>query len=427
MWIEFVNHASVIVHVGGVQLMSDPWIDGPVFNNSWNLLTETRFTYEDFQRITHLWFSHEHPDHFSPPNLRQIPAAHRAGITVLYKTTRDKKVVNFCRQLGFQQVIELPARRWFELAPDVWLLCYPIDDDSALAIRAAGRTVLNTNDCVIDSERLAVPLKEQVGSLDVLLTQFSYANYVGETVAERKSHAQRKYVEMQLQSDVFAPTHVIPFASYVWFCHAENFHMNDSVNRIDDVVRSFVDRGGPQPVVLYPSDVWEVGQPHDSAKAITRYLADYERIARTPTIQSASVDLATLKQLAGGFVQRADRLSFVGLLRLLRVVKPLTIWLSDQGRAVSLGLEGLRDVALAAPGQADISMSSEVLAFCLRFDYGFNTTNVSGRFSFKSGSAPRKWGRFMSIGDAMNHGRTDIPALVRAVGRRALRLVQREQ
>jgi hypothetical protein len=370
MRIEFVNHASVIVHVGDVHLISDPWIEGPVFNNSWNHLTETRFTYEDFKSITHLWFSHEHPDHFSPPNLRQIPAAHRARITVLYKTTCDKKVVKFCRQLGFQQVIELPSRRWFELAPGVSLLCYPIDDDSALAVKAGGRTVLNTNDCVIDSERLAVPLKEQVGDIDVLLTQFSYANYVGETVEERRKHAERKYVEMRLQSDIFAPKYVIPFASYVWFCHAENVHMNDSVNRIDDVFRSFVARGGPPPIVLYPSDVWEIGGRHDSDQAITRYLADYERVARTPAIQSAPVDLATLKQLADAFVQRANRLSYVELLRLLKVVKPLTIWLGDQGRGLSLGLDGLRDAAVTAPGQADISMSSEVLAFCLRFYYG---------------------------------------------------------
>src|SRR5262249_60041968 len=102
--IEFVNHAAVIIHAGDVHLLSDPWLEGTVFNNSWSHLTETRFRFEDFKNITHLWFSHEHPDHFSPPNLRKIPAPDRARITVLYKTTRDRKVVNFCRELGFKQM-----------------------------------------------------------------------------------------------------------------------------------------------------------------------------------------------------------------------------------------------------------------------------------------------------------------------------------
>lgn len=64
MRIKFVNHASVIFSYDDIHLISDPWIEGSVFHESWSLISKTKFRYEDFQDITHIWFSHEHPDHF---------------------------------------------------------------------------------------------------------------------------------------------------------------------------------------------------------------------------------------------------------------------------------------------------------------------------------------------------------------------------
>ena len=91
MQIEFVNHASFIATAGGVRIMSDPWLEGRVFNDGWDLISPSTMSYEDFREITHLWFSHEHPDHFLPPNLKKIPEETRRAVHVLYQRTRDKK------------------------------------------------------------------------------------------------------------------------------------------------------------------------------------------------------------------------------------------------------------------------------------------------------------------------------------------------
>ena len=101
MKIEFVNHASVIYHHKRISLISDPWIEGAVFNNGWNLLAPTKFKYPDFEKITHIWFSHEHPDHFFPPNIREIDNEHRKNITVIFQKTGDGKVLDFLRRRGF--------------------------------------------------------------------------------------------------------------------------------------------------------------------------------------------------------------------------------------------------------------------------------------------------------------------------------------
>ena len=71
--ITFVNHASVIFSHSDVTLITDPWISGPAFNDSWELISQSKLHIDDFAKITHIWFSHEHPDHFSPKMLESIP------------------------------------------------------------------------------------------------------------------------------------------------------------------------------------------------------------------------------------------------------------------------------------------------------------------------------------------------------------------
>ena len=105
--LDFVNHASLIVSHGGVRLLSDPWLQGTSFNDGWALLSPSAFGPEDFEGITHIWYSHEHPDHFSPRCLALCPEALRPGIEVLFHASEDTKIVRHCEGLGFR-TRELP-------------------------------------------------------------------------------------------------------------------------------------------------------------------------------------------------------------------------------------------------------------------------------------------------------------------------------
>jgi len=89
MKIRFVNHACFILDHDGVTIINDPWLEGRVFNNGWDFISPTRLGYEEFENINHIWFSHEHPDHFYPPNLKKISPEHKKNITVLFQKTID--------------------------------------------------------------------------------------------------------------------------------------------------------------------------------------------------------------------------------------------------------------------------------------------------------------------------------------------------
>ena len=56
MKIEFVNHASFVVEHNDVRIICDPWLEGTVFNNGWGLISKTKFSYEDFDKIDYQVF-----------------------------------------------------------------------------------------------------------------------------------------------------------------------------------------------------------------------------------------------------------------------------------------------------------------------------------------------------------------------------------
>ena len=65
--IEFVNHASVLISHGEINILSDPWYSGAVFHQGWRLLYENSGDKinDILKKTTHIYISHEHPDHFN--------------------------------------------------------------------------------------------------------------------------------------------------------------------------------------------------------------------------------------------------------------------------------------------------------------------------------------------------------------------------
>ena len=91
--IKFINHASVIVSADGISVLSDPWYEGSAFNNGWNLLHETpnEEIISYLNEVTHIWISHEHPDHFSIPFFRAFSDKIKSrSIKILFQKTKDK-------------------------------------------------------------------------------------------------------------------------------------------------------------------------------------------------------------------------------------------------------------------------------------------------------------------------------------------------
>jgi UDP-MurNAc hydroxylase len=409
-----VNHASYILETSGAVLMTDPWFAGTVFDNGWGLYSPTTIDECLLRRVSHIWISHEHPDHFSPSTLRSLPQEVRERITVLFQASRDRKVVDHCRELGFGEVRELRANDWIQLSDELRVMCNPwrLGDSYLVADTPAG-LVLNVNDCVIRTPREAESILEDLGcrSPQVLLTQYSYANRFGnpDETEVRQAAARAELESVVTQISVLRPKFVVPLASFMWFCHEENGYLNDSMSTATDAVRVIRDRTDSLPVVLYPGESWALGdEPLPADISATRYDADLAARLRGPHLTAVSerVPLDTLIREGRAF---ADDLRLAnGSLRLatferLGRLRPVIVWVADLDRALTLSRHGLA-LATARADECDIVLNSEALEFLLRYRFGGSTLFSNGRFSAPAAGHLERIYPLINLRDVNNRG-----------------------
>jgi L-ascorbate metabolism protein UlaG (beta-lactamase superfamily) len=421
--LEWVNHASFVLAHDGVRLISDPWIDGFAFNHGWKHLVPTEFGYGDFGSITHIWLSHEHPDHFSPRNLLQIPEEARSRITMLFQEGVDHRIGTFCRNAGFKQIHELRSGEWLTLAGDLRVRSEDAGSgDTWLCVRTADQTLLNINDAYLAYRWRLDRIKAAVGApIDILLTQFSYANWVGNPDERelRRAKAEENLRLMGLQIEVLQPRQVIPFASMVWFCHEENFYLNDEMNSVEDAYRYLSRQTTAEVVVMFPGETWNIGEPHDSEATLAKYRPYYAALEQQPElVTSPSVDIGELQRLAGRFfklLSRNNPRAALWAARTLRLLRPARIWLWDYQRSFELSPAGGLQRIGVEEHECDVAMGSDSLAYALRYLWGGGTLHVNGRFRVPPDGDFRRFARFILIASYNSRGWSmlrNIPVLL---------------
>jgi hypothetical protein len=405
MRIEFVNHASFIIEAAGIKLITDPWLEGTAFHDGWALVEPSHFAWERFREITHIWFSHEHPDHFSPPNLKQIPEAYRKNICILFHQTKDRKVVEYCRAIGFENVREL-GTGWEAISADFKVMNRPhTDGDSWLCVKTEGKCLLNVNDCNLETDAEVNQIKAAIScNPDVLFTQFSYANSIGNRsdTALRAKFARAKIEEVHRQIRILKPSYVVPFASFVWFCHEENFFRNDAINTVLTAMKA-IEKTAAMPVILFNADQWEPGQKHDSLASALSWQESYAAQIKPENVKKArTVGLDELKQVAHAFCTRLlDKNSL--LIRFW--LEPTHIYVKDLDLTLCLSLDGLTQ-SQKSSAHCDVSLGSEVLHYCFKFEWGGSTTRINGRYEVPLSGKFSRFKRYFLISQFNNQGET---------------------
>lgn len=377
MRLSMVGHAAVLLDTGPVRLLTDPWLQGLAFAESW--ATHPQPVLPDAQRdgLTHLWISHEHPDHLSIPTLKALPAELRARLTVLTQRHVSDHVVGFLNGQGFASVVELSHGAWCELPGGLRVMSHQVGhEDSAMTFADGRHTVFNLNDCKPDPGSLRRMLA-QIGPVDVLLDQFSVAGWTGnpEDEQDRAAHHDEALSSLVSQVELVQPRHLVPFASFMRFAHEENAHHNLAGVTLDEVAQHVAPE---RLVVLLPGDSWDLDAPPPPfGPALARAREHVAQIPGLPLHRSAPVSTAEVLAIC----ERG-----LGELRksfhrpLLRVLPPLRLWLDDAGVALELRvLEGARLVDVTSE-QCHLLLSSSAATAAFGNRWGLPTLLISGRF-----------------------------------------------
>jgi UDP-MurNAc hydroxylase len=396
--VAFLGHAGFDFRHRGVRLIVDPWLVGTAFDSGWELLFPAP-SFDPFG-ITHIWFSHEHPDHFSPPTLKLIPAAVRANVTVIVQRSQDRRLAVYMLGQGYREVLEVEDGAATPLCNEQGVQEGTITTvgcgfgDSCHLLDLGGVRVLNSNDCSFDGATGFAAVLAKLGAdsapVDLLVSQFSYANWAGNPNESelRQNLAAHKLELLDNQVALAKPLHTFPCASFIIFAHEENRYLNDHINDVGEVCVRLKERG-TQPILLsngqiFPLDAAGFAAMADQIPAVaSRVAAEIDRVrsgSRAP-LTTPGIPLDDLRTVALSCLERlhsgVSRIDFALMQRQLpRAVFEL------RDHQLLFVIDQLEHVSAVAIGslQADVVLSSSALQYAFKNDFGFETLLINGRF-----------------------------------------------
>ena len=379
---NFINHSSFSIKKDKTILTIDPWFEGSVFNNSWRLLSNTPDNMVNLiKNSNYVWFSHEHPDHFNPPNL----SIFNNETFFLFQKTQDKRVIKFLKKIS-NNIIEVDSNDKINLCDNFSIKIFPFQDlDSYCLIEVDNFKILNLNDCDIKSQDELNKIKNRVGEIDILLAQFSYA--IGKTNPDQKD--QRKILSENILNKLdevikyFKPRYFIPFASFCYFSHNENFYLNDNVNKIDITVEYLSKRNSETKfLVFYPGEKWNFSDSIDNSIGIKKYLIDYNNI-KPDVINIKTISTADLIESSKSFISKTKKNNNMFFLYNLVNYKFYKIYFKVTNINTYFKFtfnNGLEKIDNFNTSNAMCELSSDSLLQLFNSGYGYDALMIGGRF-----------------------------------------------
>tara|TARA_R100000734_G_C3317260_1_gene110231 strand:+ start:1227 stop:2534 length:1308 start_codon:yes stop_codon:yes gene_type:complete len=382
---KFLGHSSILIESGKSRIVCDPWYTGKVFNEGWDLLTTPKFKLADLD-FNYIWYSHEHPDHFSVPDIKSIPEEKRKDITILFQKTIDNKVKDFCINQGFK-VRELEPFKEEKLCNDLTIVNGTDGFDSWLYAKDKDNSLLNLNDCRLYDIEMLQEVKDKLGSIDVLYTQFGYANWVGNKGDLTGPKIAREIIEDQIskQVEVLDPKYIVPFASFIYFCHEENNYWNENTIRIKESYK-YLKTLPCKTLVFYPEDTWTLDSEWSeelNKTNIDLYEKDFQSKIEGPFVSSPSYSFDQLQESFNKMITKIkSKNNWQAILRTKKAgyLTPSIIHLTDLGINVKYDITA-SSLVLSNSETMDIAMASDSLKFIMDFKWGRGTLMINSRFT----------------------------------------------
>jgi hypothetical protein len=373
--ITLISHASLLVETNGVRLLTDPWYSGRIYQNAW-ALAPTPPRLPDFGALDAVFLSHAHPDHYHLPTLEHIRDARGRDLPIFIAKFFHGTIGRDLRAMGFSHVVQMRPGHEFEAFPGVRLFSQQFRmDDSLLVVRGEDdETLVNINDTPLRGTTLT-DLAQRYPRVDYCAAQFAIAQGYPYCYENAPRDFNREDLVRRFDSFAVAlrPRHMIPFASFVRFCNADNAHMNSHKMGIEELQRV-----STVPLtVLYPGDSIDCGtvcadpanKTHfDAAQASGEYVSERD------VVPIAALD-AAMHAFTSKLARRVPR-------PLLRKLPRFAFVLVDQpwGFVVDGGHVERKPASELTDEPIQYRLASEVVAAAVQHDWGWSDLSIGARF-----------------------------------------------
>lgn len=380
--ITFLNHSAVLVDSGKTKILCDPWFSGLAFHDAWSLLFEDTYDLNDID-YDYIWISHEHPDHFSIPTLKKLIKPKK----FLFQKTQDKKVKEYLESKG-HEVIELEHKKeiFIEDIQVISIVCYGFDC-SILFKFEDGTSFLNINDARVElKNHLETEILDFIkpNKLNLVASQFSYANWAGNFDDKKMPIHKQKIADNKNKYiiDTVKPEALLLFASFVYYCHEENFYWNKKsifkhvLNELKNSQTKLILPKPNQTVDLLKLNYEDFGEKNINSNIFWESLLLKSKIKKN----TVTTPIDVLEDEYEIFFQNTWNENIID--NILDNKFGLKIKLIDIDVKIEISLFKKKFTKLDKNESVDIFISTETLSFLFNNKFGRGTVVVNSRIQF---------------------------------------------
>lgn len=413
--IKLLSHASVLISIDGLRIVTDPWFLGSAFNDGWELFPAPILDelIDEIKDVDIIWISHEHPDHLHFPTLKYIKEFLSADVTIAFQSTNSDKVFESLKKIGYSNFLEMPHRKKLRINSDVELATYAHRHlDSALAVFVDGNFwLLNVNDTVLTGNDTRI-IRQNWGSPIAMLHQFSIAGYNGirNTLKTRKKVVMQRMCDHHLQ---LAPLMTIPIASYMRYSCPDNYELNAYANTPFDAETEFSRKNLKLVLLSIQGDALEWNDseviPKNIDAVISNARDNFLNAYKDKPEVGHDFKLNTVKKedlnkvIENRLLYLKKKTTFLLWNRLNPIIFKISDWDSELW---SIDFKRIRFKKLQNDAEYDLVINSQPLEYSFKMPFGFQTLGVSGRYKFNSkySSIPLTWKLLRMITSLDNAG-----------------------
>ena len=307
MKITHVGHASILVEVDGIRILSDPWWRGPCFGAQWWIYPKPHLAAVQEATVDYIYLSHGHHDHFHPGTLDGFPRSTKI------LASSENGIAQAARDLGFE-VIEFKAQDDVALTDRVRVRIMPThSDDTLMTVTDGSEVCVNLNDALHSAsaavqDEFIARLRGLFPRIDYLFCGYGVASHFPNcydipgkepalTAGHRQKHFNRQWARIVHGVE---PRFGFPFAADVVFFEEDLFWLNEPLHNTErptDLYRSLHPRSAVTVVDIAPGFSIEDGrivdevlrEPVSARKLREEYAESIARANRYGSVSPADV------------------------------------------------------------------------------------------------------------------------------------------
>jgi len=260
--ITVVGAAGLLFEWNGLNILSDPWIEGPCMLGGWTNYPPPGIKVKDLPKIDLIWISHEHSDHYHEPTLSQF----EKNIPVYVTKFDDGRLAKRIEQLGFTNIIQIKTGEPIRITKDVELISFKsgsIWNDSISFWKFGNFTILNCNDAGFNWK-----IKDTVGEVDLICQQFTGPTSSYPIAWNHLDTKQKKQIlirqnngmlkMMDNVAEICNAKFILPFANFFELGNPEHLpYMKTQIkNSLETVVKYFKNKD-VKVLDLIPGETWD--------------------------------------------------------------------------------------------------------------------------------------------------------------------------